>query len=195
MVKLSKSIDKWTGIRNGMLIAIKNLGYRRTEAGRPYSVWLFKCDCGNEKELCPSDVFKIRPNKPKVKGTMSCGCQTKRFQSDNKLRPDGEAALTGLYATYRLSCAQQRGYDFELNIEQFRELTGSNCFYCGKEPSQIKKSKISFYKYNGIDRVDNTKGYLLSNVVPSCKECNSLKSGITIEIAKKMLKFLGLYND
>lgn len=187
--------DKWTGMRNGMLVAIENLGYVRTATGRPYSTWLFKCDCGNEKVLCPADVFKKRANKPQVKGTMSCGCQTKQFMSDAKMRPDGEAGLTALYSSYKLSCAEQRGYNFELTIEEFRHLTGSNCFYCNKEPQQKKKSKYSQYLYNGIDRVDNTKGYTLDNTVSCCMDCNSKKAGVTIEIALKMLRFLGVINE
>jgi hypothetical protein len=29
--------------------------------------------------------------------------------------------------------------------------------------------------YNGLDRVDNGKGYEIDNVVPCCKECNYAK--------------------
>ena len=186
--------DKWEGMRNGMLVAIKNLGPQLTKTGRHYSVWLFKCDCGNEKELCPSDVFKKR-NNPKIKGILSCGCNTKKLMSDQKRKPDGEAALNSLYASYRRTCAFHRGHEFNLTLIEFKNITSSNCFYCGKEPSQFKKSRLAFYQYNGIDRVDNTKGYTIENTVPACQECNSLKAGTTIEIAKKMLKFLGLYND
>lgn len=193
MAKLSKS-DKWTGMRNGMLVAIENRGPVLSVTGRPSSVWLFKCDCGNEKLMCPNDVFKKRKN-PNFKGISSCGCNTRSIQSSLKRKPDGEAALNSLYNSYTNDCAKNRGYEFKLTLLEFKEITSCNCFYCGKEPNQFKRSKLSYYKYNGIDRVDNTKGYIRSNVVAACKECNSLKSGITIEIAKKMLTFLGLYND
>lgn len=194
MAKFTRT-DKYTGMRNGMLVAIENRGPVKSDTGRYYSTWLFKCDCGNEKVLCPSDVFKKREGNPKIKGITSCGCNTKKLMHDAKIRPEGEAALTGLYATYKLSCAEQRGHDFQLTIEEFRHITGSNCFYCGKEPSQKKKSKFSEYIYNGIDRVDNSKGYCMGNVVAACRACNSLKSGITVEIAVKMLKFLGVINE
>jgi len=187
--------NKWEGIRNGMLVAVKNTGVRHSETGRPYSTWLFRCDCGNEKILCPNDVFKVRPNNLKIKGVLSCGCRTKEIQSEVKRKPDGVAALNSLYAQYKLNCAQYRGHEFCLTLEEFKVITSSNCYYCNDEPGQFKKSKTSFYKYNGVDRVDNTKGYTLQNTVASCGSCNSLKSGVTIDIAKKMLKFLGIYNE
>ena len=37
------------------------------------------------------------------------------------------------------------------------------------------------FKYNGVDRVDNTIGYNNDNVVPCCKICNNSKATMTIE--------------
>lgn len=37
------------------------------------------------------------------------------------------------------------------------------------------------YTYNGIDRVDNTKGYEETNVVPCCTVCNRAKMAHTQE--------------
>ena len=37
------------------------------------------------------------------------------------------------------------------------------------------------YTYNGIDRVDNTRGYTLDNVVPCCFKCNRAKDTMTKE--------------
>ena len=34
------------------------------------------------------------------------------------------------------------------------------------------------YTYNGMDRVDNAKGYVLGNVVPCCHTCNFAKRGM-----------------
>lgn len=35
------------------------------------------------------------------------------------------------------------------------------------------------YYYTGLDREDNTLGYLYSNLVPCCKVCNRAKSTMT----------------
>lgn len=34
---------------------------------------------------------------------------------------------------------------------------------------------------NGIDRVDSAQGYVLTNVVPCCKQCNRAKSDLSRE--------------
>lgn len=56
---------------------------------------------------------------------------------------------------------------FTLSQQDFEKLIIQPCYYCG------------FYsnsKFLGIDRIDNTKGYILSNCVPSCKMCNMMKN-------------------
>ena len=80
-----------------------------------------------------------------------------------------------------------------LDRESFKVLTKQDCYYCGKSPSQLLKHNTANggYIYNGIDRVDNTKGYIFTNCVSCCKECNIKKSSITINMAKKMLAFVG----
>lgn len=58
------------------------------------------------------------------------------------------------------------------------------CFYCGKF------SKNGFV---GIDRYDNTKGYILSNIKPCCKDCNMMKNDMPpqafIDKAKSIVDF------
>lgn len=183
-MKIGRKKTDYTGRRSGMLEAIK---YSRTadKGNRKETLWLFKCDCGKEKEICPHYVFNRKKS-----SIRSCGCSTKKFMSKIKIEEPGVAARNGLYATYRRSCAGYRDIPFELTKEQFFTLTQQNCYYCNKPPSQIKKSKVSFYVYNGVDRVDNTKGYTIDNVVSSCGPCNSLKSGVTLEMAKKIIEFI-----
>jgi len=36
--------------------------------------------------------------------------------------------------------------------------------------------------YNGVDRIDSTKGYIKDNLVPCCEICNKAKSNLDIEI-------------
>lgn len=85
------------------------------------------------------------------------------------------AARNALYQDYRKG-ARRREYDFELSVEEFEEITMRDCYYCGAIPSKvIKVPSGSEYTYNGIDRVDNTKGYTLDNVVAACTTCNKAK--------------------
>jgi len=62
--------------------------------------------------------------------------------------------------------ALKREYEFTLTFEEFSELIDKECFYC-----HYYKDK----EVNGIDRVDNSKGYTKENSVPCCELCNRIK--------------------
>lgn len=56
----------------------------------------------------------------------------------------------------------KKGFEFDLTVEWFEQnILNKSCIYC-------QRSNVRM----GCDRVDNSKGHLKSNVVPSCKECN-----------------------
>lgn len=97
--------------------------------------------------------------------------------------PKGIASMRSIYRSYILG-AKERGYVFELTQDEFHNLTSQNCYYCGKEPETIAKPNPQIngvYVYNGIDRVDNTIGYIISNCVPCCKHCNTSKGTKTLQ--------------
>ncbi len=52
------------------------------------------------------------------------------------------------------------------------------CYYCGDEPKTLfrKWRANEGCKSNGIDRKDNTLGYIQSNCVTCCKQCNYKKN-------------------
>lgn len=91
-----------------------------------------------------------------------------------------EHALTKLYSNYRWR-ARRDGLVFELTREEFRALTKRNCHYCGRRPGQTYMAHLHSYVYNGIDRVKNSDGYRLSNVVAACWECNRWKGALSTE--------------
>lgn len=64
--------------------------------------------------------------------------------------------------------AKRRGVVFALTFEEFKKVWGKSCFYCGKQKSR-----------NGVDRIDNKKGYERGNIVSCCGECNRMKSDLT----------------
>ena len=128
------------------------------------------CDCRNQKDVFGTNLRRT------VVHTRSCGC----------LRTDGigegNANFNRLYKTYRRA-AEDRGYKFSLTSVQFKEFTQQNCNYCGAPPNRAYKvtgASNGDYVYNGIDRVDNTKGYDMNNCVTCCKTCNIAKSDMTV---------------
>ena len=62
--------------------------------------------------------------------------------------------------------AKKRGISFELPKTQFEALIVQPCFYC----THFREGEV-----NGIDRLDNHKGYREGNVVPCCETCNQAK--------------------
>lgn len=65
----------------------------------------------------------------------------------------------------------------------------------------MSSERINRTEMNGIDRVDNNKGYTLNNCVPCCKTCNQAKHRLSqeyfIEWVEKIYKHLktnGLLN-
>jgi hypothetical protein len=82
----------------------------------------------------------------------------------------------GLYKLYRRYSRTKKKV-FLLTLEDFNQITQQNCFYCGEKPLRVsyKNGEDQAYIYNGIDRVDNTLGYIKENVVPCCTTCNKMK--------------------
>lgn len=68
------------------------------------------------------------------------------------------------------SGAVARNLEFTLTFEEFIEYWHEICVYCGNQIETI-----------GLDRVDNTKGYILGNVLPCCTLCNLMKRTMTAD--------------
>lgn len=84
-----------------------------------------------------------------------------------------ESAITHIINDYK-NRAKRKGYGFSISRERFIELIQKPCFYDNVEKSNNYKG----YRYNGIDRVDSSKGYEEGNVVPCCKKCNTAKNNM-----------------
>ena len=68
-----------------------------------------------------------------------------------------------------------------------------DCFYCGSEPSNVKKSRSTkklHLNYNGLDRIDSSIGYKKDNVVPCCKICNYMKRSMSQSDFYKHIKMV-----
>ncbi len=125
------------------------------------SWWLCKCDCGKDKLIRRNILHTSNP---------TCGCLGKYQPSPG---------FGQLYGTYKFS-AKRKNQTFNIPQDLFFSLVTSPCSYCGLPPSGYinttyrSKTNIPFH-YNGIDRVDNSRGYEPDNIVPACKPCNLAK--------------------
>lgn len=68
--------------------------------------------------------------------------------------------------------AVTREINWELSYEDFLQLIDQDCYYC----SFLIGEKVT--TGSGLDRIDNSKGYELSNVVPCCGSCNIIRNAL-----------------
>jgi len=102
-------------------------------------------------------------------------------------------AFTILYYKYKTR-ARRIKKPFELTKIQFEKLTSSKCSYCGNPPSYLfnrrRRGSKKSYVYNGIDRVDPKKGYIMSNCVSCCGICNKMKGSLDLDSFLKRIKMI-----
>lgn len=108
--------------------------------------------------------------------------------------PSKEAILRGMRRLFKHYIRRCRGRNiyWELSLELFHKLTSAHCHYCGRGPQR----KIKDYPYNGIDRVNDKKGYTPDNSLPCCTECNFIKGGrLTYDEMKAVGEALRLFRQ
>lgn len=142
--------------------------------------WNCLCKCG-KRTIVPGQ--RLRDGK-----TKSCGC----LRASPRVT-GSESGFRGLYSNIRNN-AHQRGHDFALTADEVRKLTKAPCHYCGIAPCQVwkptRKNKVEegAYFYNGIDRLDSNKGYVIDNVVTCCGVCNTAKNDLPLKCFLDWLK-------
>jgi len=71
------------------------------------------------------------------------------------------------------SASKKRNKELAITFDQYSEEVIKPCFYC---QDYFRKNEVG--TGCGLDRVDNTKGYLIDNIVSCCAHCNYLKGEI-----------------
>lgn len=103
----------------------------------------------------------------------------------------------GIISTY-LSSAKIKNL-LTINEDDFKNMIElliiQNCFYCGKQIKEGNLQERIIGDYNGVDRINSNKPYILENCVPCCKKCNIMKN--TLDIASFLRKNveISLYNN
>lgn len=157
-----KRIDVAVGTRFGCLKVLSRAKNSKDNRVRYRCI----CDCGTIK--------LVRSQHLRRGNTVSCGkCFLWKKAAGDKY------SFSYLFKGYK-SKAKQRNLAFELDEEQFRNITSANCWYCNAPPSKpsVRKDRYKYWKiyvYNGVDRLDSSLGYILGNCVPCCTICNRMK--------------------
>lgn len=163
MRRKSYNLGNIVGKKYGKLTAIKYYGWER-KRGHIYEC---RCDCGEKTYATEAELESGRRK--------SCGCLVAPLPNDMGI-------VNRIIESYKKG-AEIRGYDWNLSTDDVVNLIHEPCYYCGivdyneKRVKRTRYEKVG-YKYNGIDRVDNDKGYSRDNVVPCCKLCNQAKMNL-----------------
>lgn len=187
MEKRQYNFKDLTGQKFGRLTIISFAGLDSSQK----SIWKCLCDCG---------TIKCIGNSALKKGTTkSCGCYRKERSRDANRKPPGESGFQNLFRRYK-TVGRKRKIEFSLTESEFRYLVTQLCYYCDGIPKNIIKSnshkhnkeglEYSKFIYNGIDRVDNSKGYIKENCVTCCQSCNFNKKDVSSNIIIKSYIFL-----
>lgn len=106
------------------------------------------------------------------------------------------------YAYKRVkSDAVRAGREFSLPFEWFIHAIHAPCHYCGSvDANSINVASkrpgeyiIQDFRYNGLDRIDNERGYVIQNCVPCCAICNRAKNSLPYDVFNKWIDNLIQY--
>ena len=162
-----------TGQRWGRLTAVRLVRYEDIEGtGKRRAVWLFRCDCGTEKEIPATQV--------KHGGTRSCGCKIKEHMATLRkqditgqvfgrltaIRPTEERDSNGS-VIWELSCECGNTTYKTINTLKTGKVLSCGCLY--------KQTRSDTVKY----RKDLVAGTSISNIVVSKRVRRNNTSGHT----------------
>jgi hypothetical protein len=126
----------------------------RTDAPNRRASHCKKCKHSRYLERMKNDVYRKNVIK-----------NSRKWQKNNPLRAKYLIAKSNA-----LNDKRRRTIDFDLTLDQCVKIWDQGCHYCGEV--LINKSGSS------LDRRDNNLGYMLSNVLPCCGDCNKVRNTI-----------------
>jgi len=176
---LSLKIRARVGDVFGRLTVISVSAERRPRyiGGASYPILKCLCACGRATDVLSCSIGRR---------VQSCGCLKQEMLARGraalgKLKlPKGVAAKNSLFSYYRANAAR-RHQEFTISRAAFDKMTSQACAYCGRPPGTVHRKNGSEHVYNGLDRVENSIGYIPSNTVPCCGTCNKLKGQFGLE--------------
>ena len=138
------------------ITVVEYLGIDYNSTTKKVAYWLVKDIRGFTKKLRTAEILAHkRTNKVLPK------------------HPD-DIEISSRYSKYK-SHSKEKNREFKITFNEFNDLVKKSCHYCGNIGGHSHNSAL---KFNGLDRIDSTKGYTLDNVVSSCYTCNRAKSNM-----------------
>lgn len=144
-----------------------------------------ECFCGNSFQLRHDQLNLILRD---INRELHC----KQCSVDKSLekRKDSitQSQLNQFYNRYK-NISKTKNREFLLSKSDFQKIINNSCYYCGAECSE--NSTYNYLEcYNGIDRLNSSEGYKLSNCVPCCYKCNKMKMHFELNVFIKKCEYI-----
>jgi hypothetical protein len=91
------------------------------------------------------------------------------------------------FLSYKQTAITKRKLEFTIEKEDYENFRNGQCYLCGLSSSDTHK--------NGIDRIDNSKGYILENCRSCCGHCNHMKLNMDYNTFISHCKQIAKYNE
>jgi hypothetical protein len=157
------------GKRYGCLTVIQRVSTSSAKA-----MWLCRCDCGAGRVISGSHLRQSAGKR------FTCGVNGKHLW---------EIAEFVVLDGYRRS-ASRKGNSCDLSDAEWSALIHAPCYYCGGSDVNNRTYRSIQFRYNGVDRIDSSLGYVHGNVVPCCKPCNYAKNCLAQEEFFKLVSLI-----
>ena len=119
---------------------------------------------------CSNILNRTYRERPGVQKKMTAATRAWNLSPEGKKsRQTWHQTLKGKFRSYK-SNARVRNISFEITLEEFETFWQKPCWYADCSINTI-----------GLDRIDNTKGYSLSNLIPCCETHNKMRMDLSQE--------------
>lgn len=160
------------GEKFGSLLVVGEAASRTYPCGTKRYMWSCLCECGTSTTVAGSAL---------VGGYITaCGCvqKTRVRENNRKYKSKGLTGHDVMCSNYKEG-AKVRNLPWTLTKEEFDKLVKGDCCYCFAKPAVRFKGSRYEISANGIDRVDNSLGYIVDNCVSACSLCNRMKGALS----------------
>ena len=151
--------------------------------------WNCECSCGN--------LSVVRGHALTSGHTRSCGCLQREVAvstgASRRKQSIYDSTVNDMFLLSKRG-ASNRGLEFSISKYEFISVASMPCTYCGCLPKEAgyrttrKKVRIPSGVFaHGVDREDNSIGYVIENIVPCCWECNRSKATLTVDEFKSLI--------
>lgn len=125
-MKSNSLYDKYIGQHFGRLVALKDVGMKRRRENSPKKThfFLFRCDCGKEKEIAMPDVLNGK--------ICSCGCFREEEQHKKPGRKEGNPKHGDFYKKIYKVYHNMRGKCLNPNSNKYENFGGRGITICNE---------------------------------------------------------------